>query len=230
MYHSFWPLSTFSILKKINVDQQISIFEWFLKDVTLTGVTNAVININCDEWSQIELNWITGQWGDPVLVAVATVRCVTGALAGCPLFRHVPGHHQQICSMRGKRKPAENHLKPREKEVGPVRGGKNTHTHTRALTEGHCVPALHEWSFLWVRVCVCVCVWSHTSANYAAVADHWIIHTYEHNVSNENASVCVLLYICESGPSKGFPGLSLFMFRETEREGQPMRASFHMSQ
>lgn len=94
-------------------------------------------------------------------VTVATVRCVTGALAGCPSFRHVPGHHQQICSMRGKRKPAREHLKPREEEAGSVRGGQNTHTHshtlTRTLTEGHCVPTPHEWSFLWGRKCVFVC-------------------------------------------------------------------------
>ncbi len=161
--------------------------------------------MNCDEWSKIELNWITGQWGDPVPVAVATVRCVTGALAGCPSFRHVPGHHQQICSMRGKRKSAEKHLKPREEEAGPVRGEKNTHTHTHTYTKadrGALCPRT-SWVELFVSKSVCVCVWSHTSANYAAVADHWIIHTYKHNVSDETASVCVLLYICESVPSKG---------------------------
>lgn len=145
---------------------------------------------------------------NPVPVTVATVRCVTGALAGCPSFRHVPGHHQQICSMRGKRKPAEEHLKPREEEAGSVRGGQNTHTHTYTNADRGALCPHTSWVELFVRKKVCVCVWSHISANYAAVADHWIIHTYGHNVSDKTASVCVCvflrhLYMCESVPSKG---------------------------
>lgn len=39
------------------------------------------------------------------------------------------------------------------------RGAEHTHSHTltRTLTEGHCVPTPHEWSFLWGRKCVFVC-------------------------------------------------------------------------
>lgn len=174
---------------------------------------------------------------NPVPVTVATVRCVTGPLAGCPSFRHVPGHHQQICSMRGKRKPAREHLKPREEEAGSVRGGQNTHTltHTYSNADRGALCPHTSWVELFERKKVCVCVWSHMSANYAAVADHWIIHTYGHNVSDKTASVCVCvcvyfsdISICVSQcPQKAFPGLSLFMFRKRER--RPTRALFHMS-
>ncbi len=156
------------------------------------------------EWSKIETelnNWAVGDSAG----GCGNSEMCDWRTGSRPSFRHVPGHHQQICSMRGKRKSAEKHLKPREEEAGPVRGEKNTHTHTHTYTKadrGALCPRT-SWVELFVSKSVCVCVWSHTSANYAAVADHWIIHTYKHNVSDETASVCVLLYICESVPSKG---------------------------
>lgn len=163
-------------------------------------------------WTELN-NWAVG---DPVLVTVATVRCVTGALAGCPSFRHVPGHHQQTCRMRGKRKPAEKRLKPREEEASPVRGGQNTHTYTNADRGALCPHT--SWVELFVSKSVCVCVWSHMSANYAAVADHWIIHTYKHNVSDETASVCFFIWVSAlKGPFLDFP--SLCSEKEKEKVG-----------
>ncbi len=187
--------------------------------------------MNCDEWSKIELNWITGQWGDPVLVAVATVRCVTGALAGCPSFRNVPGHHQQICSMRGKRKSAEKHLKPREEEAGPVRGEKNTHTHTHlheSWQRGIVSPHV-EWSFLWVRACVFVCDPTRVLIMRQLLITGLFTHTNIMCLMKLHLCVYFSIYVSQC-PQRAFPGLSLFMFRETERERRPMRASFHMSQ
>lgn len=117
-----------------------------------------------------------------------------------------------------------------------MRGAEHTHTQTYTNADRGALCPHTSWVELFVRKRVCVCVWSHMSANYAAVADHWIIHTYWHNVSDRTASVCVCVHvhfsdisICVSQcPQKAFPGLSLFLF--SKRERRPTRALFHMSQ
>lgn len=137
--------------------------------------------------------------------------CVTGALASCPAFTHVPGHQQQICSMRWKRKPAEEHLKPRDEEE------EHTHTHT-ALTEEHCVPTPHERSFLWIKVRVFVCDPTWVLIMQQLLITGLFTHTDTMCLTKVCVGVCVcaclwvcvFVFVCFSGisiyesmPSKG---------------------------